>query len=112
MNPRDYADRYMYQLRRQNQGLLCSDCGSHSGHFSFCPLFHKGLPSTEYTGSFSVAWEEDVYDQTDRMLGISEGKPQPDSQSFYRKAKQAVNHAEFEFSKEDMEFAKSIGIKL
>jgi hypothetical protein len=54
-------DRYAWQLQRQNQGLTCSDCGSSLGHFGFCAL-----------------------------LRYSEDKPQPDSQSFYSKAQEAI----------------------
>lgn len=37
-------DRYVEQLRRQNEGLLCDYCNSPSGHFSWCDLYHSGLP--------------------------------------------------------------------
>jgi hypothetical protein len=34
-------DRYAEQQDRQNNGLPCLHCGSHAGHFSFCPLINR-----------------------------------------------------------------------
>jgi hypothetical protein len=103
-------DRYAFQAHRQSKGLPCSDCGSHQGHFGVCPLFHKGLPTPV-----------EIFDEQ-RVREIAEryntwDKPQPDSQSFYRKAKAQANTVLPEdytpvYSEYDRNFAYAMGVKL
>jgi hypothetical protein len=81
-------DRYAYQLGRQAKGLTCSDCGSSMGHFSYCPLLHN---------EWAMRPKDEV--SMEQVLGYpgrltQPGKPQPDSQSFYRKAQELRLKAE------------------
>jgi hypothetical protein len=98
------------QTARQNQGLPCSECGSHNGHFNFCSTLRGNGDNTITSDWYEV-------DMAGAELRISE-------QSFWYENKQSYEAAEQvkpymrtkdfvpEFNIEDEHWLKAMGITL
>jgi hypothetical protein len=109
-------DRYRFQSDRQSNGLPCSDCGAHKGHFASCPLLSCN------DAPILSSHDQTMLDHGYRMMpdGYTWVKdyPRPDSESFYSKAADQVKaytrDVDFvpEFDELDHKYAHALGIKL
>lgn len=74
----DPHEHYIRQAIRQAAGLKCSECGSHQGHFSFCPLLNYKPLATNVNEAENILMPEEYEDLS--MEDVL-GKPLPDSES-------------------------------
>jgi hypothetical protein len=98
-------DAYVKQTARQNQGLPCSDCGSHKGHFNFCNVLGGNGDNT-----ITSDWYDRPYTQSERSF----------EESYNRLAKAAEQAKPYmrpkdfvpEFDVADEHWLNAMGIKL
>jgi hypothetical protein len=126
-----HNDEYAKQQHRQNNGLPCSHCGAHQGHFSFCVLLNTPyaqiMREHGYTSTDGIVWRhkdeswdgddnDNLYElsMSDVLFGSNDDRPRADSESFYCKAfrQKDLKDQVPKFDKPDTDWLKAMGITL